>query len=117
MSARTASGVKSAPPVDGRKVVDNSYHGIITGDIRGDLTGSGVVGRRCDVTDGGGASFDLADGDSGGGWDCPIGEGCLGRDSETPGRDVGGVVHAAAAVAYVGAWESFLREWTADPLA
>lgn len=89
LNARTASGVKSGIPVEGRAAVVYGCRGKVTGGVRRGLADGDADGRGCGVADDGGASTDLADGGRGRGWDCPVGEGCLGHDSSTSGRDVG----------------------------
>lgn len=81
--------------MEGRATVGNGCRGYATGDIRGGLADGDVIGRGCGITDGGGASTDLADGARGSGWDYFVGEGCLGRDSDASSRALGGVVGAS----------------------
>lgn len=90
LSARTASGVKSGIAVEGRAFIRNECRGKASGDVRRGLTDGALVGRVCSVADGGGASTDLADGGSGGGWDCPVG-GLFGWGSGASSCTVGGI--------------------------
>ena len=71
-----------------------AFPGNVTDDVRGGLAESEVVGRGCGVANSGRASTDLANEGHGGGWDCSVGERCLGRDSDTSGRADGGMVGA-----------------------
>ena len=93
-SARTASGVKSGIDAERRAAIDNDCSSNVTGDVRVGLVDGDVVSRGYGVGDGDGASTDLANG-GGGGWDCPIGDGCLGHDSDASSRFVGDVVGAS----------------------
>lgn len=79
----------------GRAVVGNGCPGRVTGHVKGGLVKGDKVCRVCGVIDRGGACTDLADGDHGGGWDCLVGEGSIGRDSDISGRTVGGKAGAS----------------------
>ena len=87
--ASTASSVKSGVPIEGGGGVGNGGWGSVPGDVGGGLADCDVVGKGCGAADGGGACIDLSGGGSGVGWDCSVGEGCLGRGSGTSVRVVG----------------------------
>ena len=77
--------MKSGILVERRAAVGSGCRDNVTGDVRGGVADGDVVGRGCGVADGGEASTDLAD-------FCPVGQDCLGHDSDASSLGVAGVV-------------------------
>ena len=102
LSTKTTSGVKSGTTVVGRASVGNGVLSNVTGDVRSGLVDGDAGVGSCGVANCGGLSTDLTDGGRDGGWDCPVGGGCLGRGSDTSGRAGGGVISTSCSGCGVG---------------